>query len=354
MLRHGGGTNLWGIAVKLRFANARVKQRRVSFTVRCANPLFGVGSLKSVNVVHDSRLKAADKDLSAGTRQLRMAAIGFLNPAPLMWDFEHPPLDAGLAKRYRIDRMTPAECAARLASGDADLGLIPIASLAANPQLRILPGCTIASKDHVRSLLLVRRAAQPIEKLRSVAADTASRTTIAYSRILFHKWGNPAAEFVPQAADLDLMLERADAAIIIGDPALLALEEQSNRFERTGEELVYHDLAHEWRTLTGLPFISAIWSAARGSAAQGAVLDERVSQDLIRSRDHGLANIEALVEEWSARVPIPENTIRTYLSTNIHYVLDEECLEGMRAFFRIAAELGVLPAYTPELTVAAK
>lgn len=277
-----------------------------------------------------------------------MAAIGFLNPAPLMWDFEHPPLDAELAKRYRIDRMTPAECAARLASGEADLGLIPIASLATTPGLRILPGCTIASKGRVRSLLLVRRAAQPIERLRAVAADTASRTTIAYSRILFHKWGNPAAEFVPLVADLDLMLDRADAAIIIGDPALLALEERSNRFERTGEELVYHDLAHEWRTLTGLPFISAVWGAAHRS-----LLDVSVGEDLIRSRDHGLANIERLAAEWAARLPIPEDTIRTYLSTNIHYVLDEECLEGMKGFFRMAAEAGVLPAYSPELPVAA-
>ncbi|MFP5204461.1 MAG: MqnA/MqnD/SBP family protein, partial [Acidobacteriota bacterium] len=87
--------------------------------------------------------------------RLRVAAIGFLNPAPLMWDFEHPPLDAALARRYRIDRMVPSECAARLASGRADIGLIPIAALATTPGLQILPGCTIASKDRVRSLLLV-------------------------------------------------------------------------------------------------------------------------------------------------------------------------------------------------------
>jgi chorismate dehydratase len=272
--------------------------------------------------------------------RLRVAAIDFLNPAPLMWDFEHPPLDAALAKRYRIDRMLPSECAARLASGHADIGLIPIAALATTPGLRILPGCTIASKGRVRSLLLVRRASQPIAALRSVAADTASRTTIAYTRILFHKWGNPDVPFIPLAANLDLMLERADAAVIIGDPALLALEEQSNRAERTGEQLVYHDLAHEWRTLTGLPFISAVWGAARGGP-----FDEGIAGDFIASRDHGLENIEALAREWSRRMPIPESTIRTYLSENIHYVLDEECLEGMTAFFRMAAETGILPEY---------
>jgi chorismate dehydratase len=281
--------------------------------------------------------------------RLRVAAIDFLNPAPLMWDFEHPPLSAPLALRYQIDRMSPSECAARLASGASDIGLIPIAALATIPGLRILPGCTIASKGRVRSLLLVRRASQPLAVLRSVAADAASRTTLAYAHILFHKWGNAAVPFLPLAADLDSMLQRADAAILIGDPALLALEERANRFERTGEELVYHDLAAEWRTLTGLPFVSAVWAAA-----QGGPLDERVANDFIQSRNHGLQNIDALVAEWSARLPIPEETIRSYLTANIHYVLDEECIDGMKGFFRMAAELGVLPEYNlsiPELVL---
>jgi chorismate dehydratase len=288
--------------------------------------------------------------------RLRIAAINFLNPAPLMWDFEHPPLDAVLARRYQIDRISPSECAERLASGQADIGLVPIAALAANPTIRILPGCTIASKGRVRSLLLVRRAAQPLSALRSVAADTASRTTIAYARILFHRWSNPAVPFLPLAAELDRMLERADAAILIGDPALLALEERENRRERTGEDLVYHDLAEEWTTLTGLPFVSAVWGIACSSSsddgmadvpgiAHGSPLDESVANDFVQSRDHGLANIESLVTEWSERLPVPESTIRAYLTTNIHYLLDDECIAGMRAFFREAAALGILARY---------
>lgn len=261
-----------------------------------------------------------------------------------MWDFEHPPLDAELARRYRIDRMTPAECAERLAAGTADIGLVPIAALAVNPSLRILPGCTIASKGRVRSLLLVRRASQPLIALRSVAADTASRTTIAYARMLFHKWGNPSVPFVPMPADLDRMLDRADAAIVIGDPALLALEERSNRFERTGEQLVYHDLADEWLNVAGLPFVSAVWAAAAASP-----IDEQVSDDLNQSRIHGQENLDRLIVEWSNRLPISEQVIANYLSFNIHYILDEECVEGMRGFFRMSAELGILPAYDPSI-----
>jgi chorismate dehydratase len=262
-----------------------------------------------------------------------------------MWDFEHPPLDAELAERYSIDRMKPSECADRLAAGTADIGLIPIAALATAPGLHVLPGCTIAAKGRVRSLLLVHRAAQPIAAVRTVAADVASRTTVAYARLLMRLWGNAEAAFQPMSADLDAMLARADAAVLIGDPALLALEERNNRLERTEEELVYLDLAEEWRKATGLAFVSAVWAAAPDTTSLGSPLDEGVAKDLIASRDHGLKNIDALVAEWSGRIPIPEKTIRTYLTENIHYVLDEECVEGMHGFFRMAAEARILPEY---------
>ena len=157
-------------------------------------------------------------------------------------------------------------------------------------------------------------------------------------RILLAKWGNPAAQFLPLAADLDSMLERADAAVVIGDPALLALEERANRFERTGEELIYHDLAEEWHALTGLPFVSAVWAAAPGS-----LLDESVTADFVQSRIHGLENIDTLVAEWTRQLPLSEQTIRTYLTSNIHYTLDDECIAAMKTFFRLAAECGVLP-----------
>jgi chorismate dehydratase len=284
-----------------------------------------------------------------GDTRLCIAAIRFLNPAPLMWDFEHPPFNEELSRRYVIDWMLPAECADQLAGGEAEIGLVPIASLARNPNLRMLPGCTIASKGQVRSLLLVRRAAQELGAIRTVAADTASRTTIAYTRILFQKWGNAGAQFVPMAADLDAMLERADAAVVIGDPALMALEEQANRHERTGEELVYHDLASEWKTMTGLPFVSAVWAVR--STACGNSFDERIAEDMIRSRDHGLANIDTLVAEWTRKMPLSAETIRTYLTENIHYVLDDECIEGMRGFFREAAQAGVLPKYEVSLAL---
>ncbi len=279
--------------------------------------------------------------------RLRVAAIRFLNPAPLMWDFDYPPRAAELAERYTIDTMMPAQCAERLAHGLADLGLVPITAFAENPGLRIVPGCAIASKGPIRSLLLVTRAATGVEGMRTIAADTSSRATFAYLQVMVrHYWKLPAT-FMPHAPDLDAMLRVADAALLIGDPALLALEGRKAREARTGEVLEYHDLAAEWRKLTGLPWISAVWGVREEAVSSGTVRD-RVVDDLIASRDAGLAHIDALADEWSRRIAVPRSTIHTYLSRNIHYVLDEDCLEGMRRFYELAADCGVLPRM-PEL-----
>ena len=268
-----------------------------------------------------------------------------------MWDFEHQPQQTELEQRYTLSWMTPSACADRLAlpidhPDAADIGLVPVAALATTPGLRIIPGCAIAAKRKVRSILLVRRASQPLTEIETIAADTSSRASLAYTQIMFNKWWNPATSFIQHRPDLDSMLDIADAAILIGDPALYALEERQNHEERTGQELVYHDLAEEWIALTHVPWVSAIWAIREDSlASSNRTLDE-IAADFTTSRDHGLANIDALVEEWSARMTIPASTIHTYLSSNIFYHLDEDCLIGLRKFYEFAAETAILPAYT--------
>jgi chorismate dehydratase len=281
---------------------------------------------------------------------LRIAAIRFLNPAPLMWDFEYEPHNRELATRYQIEWMMPAQCAARLAlpadhPEAADIGLVPIAALATTPGLKIIPGCAIASKTKVRSLLLIHRKTQPIATIKTVAADTSSRATLAYTQILFQMWGNSDAKFLQHPPDLDSMLESADAAILIGDPALYALEERQNREERTGEELIYLDLAEEWISVMDVPWISAVWAIRESSLAKFNKTLEEIAKDFTQSRDHGLENINTLVHEWAHRMPLPERTIRTYLTENIFYFLDEECRNGLRVFYQQAAENKILPPY---------
>jgi len=91
--------------------------------------------------------------------------------------------------------------------------------------------------------------------------------------------------------------------------------------------------------------IAAVWALREASSAASGRTLEEIAADFTTSRDRGLANIETLVEEWSARLPLPANTIRTYLTSNIFYKLDEECQAGLRKFYELAAETGVLPSY---------
>jgi chorismate dehydratase len=266
---------------------------------------------------------------------VRVAAIDFLNPAPLMWDFEHAPRSAELADQYALTYMRPSQCAASLLDGSADLGLIPVAAL--TPELAVVGESAIASLDRVRSIQLIVKGDRRLEEVRAVAADTASRSSLAYVQILFSKFLRVSPAFLPAVADPMAMLELADAALVIGDPALLALEDREG-IERRHGPCQWFDVAHEWRLRTGLPWVAAVWAAR-----PEAIFDPAgVIADLDRSRESGLTHIDELVSEWTPRIALPAATIRSYLTENIHYRLDAACQEAVRMFRRYAAEVGVL------------
>jgi chorismate dehydratase len=255
-----------------------------------------------------------------------------------MWDFENPPLAEKLAQHYSLHYTQPSLCADELLGARADLGLIPIASL--TPDLAIIPGCAIASLDHVRSILLLVKDPYTLGTVRTVAADTASRSSLAYAEILFRKFSSNDPAFIPAAADPVAMLQQADAAILIGDPALLALESRA-QIEQAAGPCQWIDLAHEWRTRTGLPWVAAVW-AVRPEALNGLTAATLI-RDLTESRDHGLANIGRIVEQWTPRIPIPPATIRDYLDHNIHYALAPDCVRAIELFRQYAAEIEALP-----------
>jgi chorismate dehydratase len=292
-------------------------------------------------------------------RRLRISAISYLNTAPLMWDFEHgDPENNNPASDFDISYTLPSACARALAAGTADIGIIPAAAYAQIPGLMVLPGVAIASRQPVRSILLVSRV--PLEQIRTVALDTSSMTSVALTKILFDKWLGGGRTFTAADPDIDKMLATNDAALVIGDPAL--------QIDRS--RYVTLDLAEEWIRHTGKPFVFAFW-AVRQQALQEAALcgdsrpfdklragsrlsasrsDAVSAQDLAaifqQSRDRGLepANVDHIVEEWSPRLNLTPSAIHSYLTENIHYHLDAACLEGLELFYRYAAEIGALPA----------
>src|SRR5437868_5804952 len=178
----------------------------------------------------------------------RISAISFLNTAPLMWDFEH----TAVGRQFEISYTIPSACAAALAAGKADIGLIPAVTYLTIPDLLVLPDVAIAARGAVRSILLVSRV--PLERIRSVACDVASRTSVALCRLLLKKWLRnrlPEPAFTPMQPELDAMLAECDAALLIGDSAL--------RVSRSQYPVVL-DLAEEWLRFTGKPFVFAFWA----------------------------------------------------------------------------------------------
>jgi chorismate dehydratase len=265
-------------------------------------------------------------------RKLRISAISYLNTAPLMRDFEH----GNSGSHFEISYTIPSACARALADGSADIGIIPAAAYTQIPGLQILPDVAIASRRAVRSILLVSKVS--LEKVRTVALDTSSMTSVALTKILL-KWRGGERQYLPMEPNLEQMLDRCDAALVIGDPAL-----QVDRSR-------YHtlDLAEEWIRVTRKPFVFAFW-AVRGEALKEADPSLDLATIFRESRNHGLepSSLEQIAREWSRRLNLSEQQVRTYLTENIHYRLDAECLDGLLTFYRYAAEIAALPA-APDL-----
>ncbi len=279
-------------------------------------------------------------------RRLRISAISYLNTAPLMWDFEHG--EAG--RDFDISYTLPSACARSLQAGTADIGIIPAAAYAQIPGLSILPDVAIASRQPVRSILLVSRV--PVEKIRTVALDTSSMTSVALTKVLFEKWLGGGRAFTPMAPDLDKMLATHDAGLLIGDPALQI--DRSRYFTL--------DLAEEWIRFTGKPFVFAFWAVRQdalredsrprlsASRSDARVPDTDLAALFQQSRDHGLepSSLDQITVEWAPKLGTSLADVRSYLTENIYYHLDATCLEGLQLFYRYAAEIGALPA-APEL-----
>jgi chorismate dehydratase len=266
-------------------------------------------------------------------KPLRISAISYLNTAPLMWDFEH----GEVGSEFEISYTLPSACAHSLEAGTADIGIIPAAAYAQVPGLMVLPGVAIASRRPVRSILLISRV--PVDKIRTVALDTSSMTSVALTKILFEKWLGGVRTFTPMAPNIEKMLAQHDAGLLIGDPAL--------QIDRS--RYLTLDLAEEWIRYTGKPFVFAFW-AVRQKALNEATPSPDLAERFQQSRDHGLepANLDQIAREWAPRLGISESSVRSYLTENIYYYLDAACLEGLQLFYRYAAEIDALPV-APEM-----
>lgn len=258
-----------------------------------------------------------------------VAASSYLNAAPLCYSFIY----GEQIERCRfLSDAAPARCAELLAEGRADAALIPVIEYQRIRNLKIVPGACVASKASVRSVLLASRV--PITDVRSVALDTSSRTSAALIRIILGRFYALSPSYRTSPPSIEEMLETNDAALIIGDPAML--------IDRAS--LYVYDLAEEWRKHTGLPFVFAFWAVRSDSTAwaenQSASPSDRI--DFLAAKLEGVRHTDYLARIYSAQLGLPRDELISYLTENISYDLDEESLGGLRLYYELARECGLI------------
>ncbi len=267
-------------------------------------------------------------------KSLRISIVQYLNTAPLVRGFTHGPQQG----KYQLSFTVPSQCAEALRSGEVDIAIIPAIELQRIDGLVVLPNLSVSSKKSVRSLLLVSK--KPAHEVRRVALDRSSRSTQALLRILCAKHWKIAPEFFEAEPELGLMLQQADAALVIGDPALrLALESTPAQLaaKPPAAPLFFYDMVEKWRTFTSFPAVLAVW------AARPAAVTTEVVRDFQDSLAFGMQHIEEIAEEASRELNLPADKLLRYLTKNIDYSLDAENLRGLHRYFFFAAELGLIP-----------
>lgn len=253
--------------------------------------------------------------------KIRISLVHYLNAAPLGWAFLHGPYQ----QCFEVLPASPANCADQLSQGQVDIGLIPSIEYQRIPNLQIVPGISIASLQKVRSLLLIKPKGK--EQIRSVALDDSSRTTVALAKILLCETMNIHPEYLSCPPNIDRMLARCDAALLIGDAALkIALEDYDTI-----------DLVETWVRWQNMPFVCAFWACRK---------DPMIPSDLnsifLEAKEWGLKHLPEIATAYARTLNLPVPFLENYLTQNIDYSLSPAHIAGLREFHSQANRLGLI------------
>ena len=246
-------------------------------------------------------------------------------------------IDCGAPEGVEVVEGVPSHLNGLLERGEIDVAPSSSIEYARHAdRYRILPDLVIGSRGPVRSILFLSRRHPSELAAATVAMPTASATSVVLLKILLEKrWGvKPRTVWFDQARD-DPFAGGAEAALFIGDVALRGDLHPHLPFR--------YDLGAEWWEETGLPFAFAVWQAAGGSSAQLRALHRA----LVESRAWGLAERTRLAAKYAAHFGFAPEFLDAYWA-GLSFDLDGAMVEGLRTYYRLAAEIGEIPA-APEL-----
>lgn len=256
--------------------------------------------------------------MTAHDKRLRLAASSYLNTAPLIWSFINGP------HRDQVEVVTdtaPARCAEMLAGGEVDAALVPVIEYQRIPDIAIIPEVCVGSRTAVRSVVLVT-GKNNLKKVESVALDESSRTSAALVKIIFREFLGFEPQWETSAPDVDAMLRHADAALVIGDPAMKIPRDKFRVF----------DLATLWHEFTGFGFVFAMWMVRKDGREKIRTID------FAAARDEGLSNLDQIAKSYAEQIGLSEDEIKKYLTENIVFSVDGEMKKGLELYFELAAK----------------
>jgi chorismate dehydratase len=251
---------------------------------------------------------------------MKLGCLPYLNVRPLVYTLEK----GGLPRGWEFVYAPPSVLAGMLVRGE--IAAAPVSSFAcfANPSFGVCPGICIAADGPVRSVLLLSKV--PIDSIRTIALDTSSLSGANMLRIILSEGYDLTPEFVRADPQPARMLEQADAALVIGDPAMV--------YPKDG--LYVLDLAEQWRKLTGLPAVFAVWAGGGMTAELVEILRDAKRQ--------GMAMLPEIAREESERLGLPYEVCYEYLSEIMVYDMGEREKQGFDVFREKAASHGLLEA----------
>jgi predicted solute-binding protein len=257
--------------------------------------------------------------LSHHDKKFRVGAVSYLNTVPLVWGMLHGPQRPRVDLRFSI----PSLCAAEVEAGESDIGLVPTAEIA-RQGLQIVPGAGIAATWPVRSILMFSKV--PWREVKTLAADLSSRTSVELAKVVLRERFGAEPLILTNEPNLRSMMQLADAALIIGDPAL--------RIDPQREEFEWLDLAAEWVAMTNLPMVFAAWAGKPGipvEALRGLTLD---------SYQLGKEHLGDIIEQEHRKRGITKDLAGHYLRHNICFEIGDKERQGMEMFWSMAGLVG--------------
>ncbi|GAA2897778.1 chorismate dehydratase [Actinoplanes cyaneus] len=276
--------------------------------------------------------------MSDSVSRPRVGHIQFLNCLPIYWGL----MRSGALLDVDLHKDTPDRLSAALVAGDLDIGPITLVEyLKHADQLVLLPDLAVGSDGPVLSVNLV--TTRPLDELdkRPVALGSTSRTGVLLAQMLLSERYGVEPTYFRCPPDLSLMLREADAAALIGDPALRAL------YEAPALGLQVIDLADAWREWTGLPMVFAVWAVRKDFAAAHPGQVKDVHEAFQRSKELCLGELDAVAEAAARWEPFDAATLANYFRA-LDFSLGERQQLGVREFARRAAARGEVPSLPAE------